>query len=290
MGADAVPWLRPPPGEPPNLTTAFKYARHGIRIFPCSVDKKPLVADWLNAASADAATIGAWWMENPTGLVGLPMKHCDLLTVDCDRHDANADGVAAFARMVAERGLPEHPIIRTPNHGEHHVFRQPLVLKIGNRKIVPGVETRGYVATNHGGYIIGPGSVLPDGRGWRPQKGTPPFLASITRGLAAPSAWLVELCLPAKVERSDAGAIRRCKSDEAWLRGLVRTVAGAPEGQRNQILYWAACRAGEAVRDGEAVESFVIDVLLEAAMHAGLPRPEAERTVHSGLRMTGAHA
>jgi hypothetical protein len=37
--------------------------------------------------------------------------------------------------------------------------------------------------------------------------------------------------------------------------------------------------AGEAVRDGKAAETFVTDVLIEAASHAGLPEQEAQRTV-----------
>jgi len=73
-------------------------------------------------------------------------------------------------------------------------------------------------------------------------------------------------------------------SGDAWLRGLVRSVANATEGQRNSVLFWASCRAGAAVRDGKAAEVFVIDVLVEAAKHAGLPEREAQRTVQSGMR------
>jgi hypothetical protein len=71
---------------------------------------------------------------------------------------------------------------------------------------------------------------------------------------------------------------------DGWLRGLVRTVASAAQGHRNSVLFWASCRAGDAVRDGKADEAFVVDVLLEAATHAGLPQPEAKRTIQSGMR------
>jgi len=87
------------------------------------------------------------------------------------------------------------------------------------------------------------------------------------------------------------GAQEWCgQKGDGWLRGLVRTVAGAAEGERNQVLYWASCRAGEAVRDGRASGAFIIDVLIEAAAHAGLTRREAESTIRSGLRMTGGRA
>jgi hypothetical protein len=73
---------------------------------------------------------------------------------------------------------------------------------------------------------------------------------------------------------------------DGWLRGLVRAVANASEGHRNATLFWATCRAGEAVRDGKAGEAFVVDVLIEAATHAGLPEREAQRTVQSGMHRT----
>jgi hypothetical protein len=75
--------------------------------------------------------------------------------------------------------------------------------------------------------------------------------------------------------------------NDAWLRGLVRLVGNAAEGQRNQILFWAACRGGEAVRRGYATESFVTDVLIEAAARAGLPAREAQRTIQSGMNRHG---
>jgi hypothetical protein len=65
---------------------------------------------------------------------------------------------------------------------------------------------------------------------------------------------------------------------------LVRIVVRAAEGQRNSVLFWAACRGGEAVRDGRAAEDFVVDVLSEAAGRAGLSQSEARRTIQSGMR------
>jgi hypothetical protein len=72
-------------------------------------------------------------------------------------------------------------------------------------------------------------------------------------------------------------------ADNGWLRGLVRAVVNAAEDQRNAILFWTACRGGEAVRDGKADEGFVATVLIEAAMRAGLPVIEARNTVKSGM-------
>ena len=94
--------------------------------------------------------------------------------------------------------------------------------------------------------------------------------------------WLLEEFRPKpQPPRTTAAIVSR---GDGWLRGLVRIVAKAAEGRRNQILFWASCRAGEAVRDGKAAEDFVTDVLVEAAAHAGLPEREAKSTIRSGMQ------
>jgi len=41
----------------------------------------------------------------------------------------------------------------------------------------------------------------------------------------------------------------------------------APHVNDALVLFWAACRAGEAVRDGLATDDFCTRVLLAAALH-----------------------
>ena len=67
----------------------------------------------------------------------------------------------------------------------------------------------------------------------------------------------------------------------------MHLVAGAREGERNSLTYWAACRAGEMVASGLLGADAAAAVIAEAAMRAGLPRAEAERTARSGIRATG---
>jgi hypothetical protein len=87
-------------------------------------------------------------------------------------------------------------------------------------------------------------------------------------------------------DHGDAADHGRADCGDGWLRGLVRAVATATEGDRNSILFWAACRGSEAVRDGKAAEGFVNNVLLEAAKRCGLGELEAKRTIQSGMRRT----
>jgi hypothetical protein len=62
--------------------------------------------------------------------------------------------------------------------------------------------------------------------------------------------------------------------------GLLRTIAGAPEGKRNKVLFWAACRAGE----GGILDDQVESLLINAAVTAGETETKARRTVASARR------
>ncbi|HEX9535842.1 MAG TPA: hypothetical protein VF924_10235 [Stellaceae bacterium] len=67
------------------------------------------------------------------------------------------------------------------------------------------------------------------------------------------------------------------------LKPLARAVARAPEGQRNGVLFWAACRVGEVIAAGQIDRELGIELLAQAAAIAGLPDTEARRTITSGL-------
>lgn len=63
--------------------------------------------------------------------------------------------------------------------------------------------------------------------------------------------------------------------------GLIRFVAASREGERNQRLFWAACRAAEL---GDAT---LRRRLVEAARQAGLSEFEAQQTIASAFRTAG---
>jgi hypothetical protein len=75
-----------------------------------------------------------------------------------------------------------------------------------------------------------------------------------------------------------------CVADgPAALGGLARIVREAPEGRRNELLNWASFRAGEHAIDGRLDARGAEAELLAAAVAAGLPEPEARRTITSAL-------
>jgi len=64
-------------------------------------------------------------------------------------------------------------------------------------------------------------------------------------------------------------------------------VASAGEGERNDLIYWAACRVGEMVASGLFDADAATALIAEAATRAGLRRVEAERAARSGIRTGG---
>jgi hypothetical protein len=266
-----------------NLTVALELAVRGIPVFPVAVrqdgsklDKQPVVA-WRTASTTDASTLAGWW-NGPYSdcVVGIDLGKVGLLVVDADRHFGGADGVAAFRELAKGRSLADHPVTCTPSNGLHFFFKQPEPpLGNGRGRLPAGLDVRGA-----GGLVVAPGSVW-QGREWGAHPNYPHLIDAYGAAIPVVPGWLHEILLPPpRPERRDW----QIAGSSARLRSLVRTVVEAAEGERNCILFWAACRASEIVQARELSAGFVFDVLVDAAARAGLPQAEARRTVQSGLR------
>ena len=117
-----------------------------------------------------------------------------------------------------------------------------------------------------GGYVLAPPSTA-GGKPYEPlsyQAGSGGTLDwQAVRGLLGP---------PEPRQRQAGGAA-------GGMAGLAVWVAGLAEGNRNNGLFWAACRAAEAGHDPAG--------LLTPAMVAGLAEAEAMRTIRSAARRAG---
>ena len=71
------------------------------------------------------------------------------------------------------------------------------------------------------------------------------------------------------------------------VAGLIRTIAGAREGERNTLTYWGACRFAELVKDGKLSEDAARGIIIEAAARAGLHHDEAQKAARSAFRTIG---
>jgi hypothetical protein len=157
--------------------------------------------------------------------------------------------------------LPATRVHRTRSGGLHLFFQHAPGMRCSASRIAPGVDVRG------------------DG-GWWPIAGLP---VPRDAPLAPWPEWLrIQLFSPQRPV-----ALRATVPDRHALARLVRLVAGAREGERNGLTYWAACRAGEMVATGLFDADAAVALITEAATRARLPRVEAERTACSGIRTGG---
>jgi hypothetical protein len=255
---------------------AIAAARRGWAVFPCRPGgKQPAVPDsWEMRACADPDRVARYWPSDRHN-VGIACGPSGLVVLDLDTHGelpgdwrlpGIVDGRDVLAQLCewARQPWPVTHWVATPSGGWHLYFAAPEGWEIRNSAglLGPQVDVRAA-----GGYVVGAGSAV-DGKPYAVLDDQDPASLPgwITRTLASPHA------RPAGNRTPSAISGR--------LAGLVRTVESAPEGQRNDTLYWAACRAAEL--DGDDLEA-AAEALLDAAGFAGLSPREALRTVESAM-------
>jgi hypothetical protein len=242
---------------------ALKLARKGIAVFPCcNKTKKPLTKHGFKDASADGNLVHEWWTRWPDALVAVPtgVRFCVL--------DLDLQHVEAQTWYDEHHG--ELPLTRmhvTRSGGRHLLFKASSQVGCSAGKLAPHVDTRGV-----GGYII-----------WWPAHGHEVLHA---QSLQPVPAWIIEALhvRPKVVPYRPRHPLRTSENVQRKLDGIIRSVAFAHEGQRNQLCFWGACRLAEMVADGALTRNDAIDIAVEAASRAGLPHNEARRTAESAFR------
>ena len=151
---------------PTLLDPAVELARRGWRVMPIGPNKRPLLKDWPNAATADETTIATWWTAGYRNCqIGIVCgRASDLVVVDVDM--SKGDGEAGLIALQTKYGpLPDTITARTGGGGRHLYFKFPILDTIGNRAKLEGhsVDVRG-----EGGYVVAPPSIHDNGNryGW----------------------------------------------------------------------------------------------------------------------------
>jgi Bifunctional DNA primase/polymerase, N-terminal len=243
------------------LGGALMLGSEGRPCFPCAESKRPISPRGFLNASADPIALREMWSKFPGQLVGVRTGNASRIDVlDLDRKHREA----TEWWMAHRDRLPITRVHRTRSGGLHLLFQHASDLRCSASKIAPGVDVRA-----DGGYVV-----------WWPIAGLPVLRDA---ALAPWPDWLrIQLLSPTRPL-----AFRATAPDRHALARLVRLVAGAREGERNDLTYWAACRAGEMVASGLFDADAATALIAEAATRAGLPRAEAERTARSGIRAGG---
>jgi hypothetical protein len=240
----------------------------GLPSFPCRPDKAPACPTGFHAAQPPSPVLMSLWDQCPGELIGIPTGEVTgIAVVDVDRKKGGDEWYAENKSR-----LPATRIHRTGSGGIHLLFKHREGLRCSTSKIAPGVDVRA-----EGGYFI-----------WWPTEG----LDVRDAPLAEWPAWL-EWLISEPEERAPRVTAGRGGAADPFaaagsfslsaIDGLIQTVATAPEGQRNTVTYWAACRMRERIAEGQIAEDLARDIILEAAQVAGLPRREAARTFESAM-------
>jgi hypothetical protein len=259
-----------------------------LRPVPMIAAKKcPALKGWRARASLDPVQTAALFAEaQHADAVGIATGE-GVFVIDLDRNHADgADGVAAFADLVARHGAGETlalgPRVQTPAGGVHLYFASPPGRRVRNRTaLAPGVDVRG-----EGGVAMVPPSAR-DGVAYRwtraPWECAPP---------QAP-AWLLDMVAPIEAPRVPAASVRPYRGGASVYARValdreLAAVASAAPGTRNDALNRAAFAMGSLCAAGALPADFVANALLEAAEHNGLIAEDGEAatraTIASGLR------
>ena len=242
------------------VDAALVLARRGLPVFPCKVaDKTPYTTHGFKDASTDPARIRRWWRHWPDALIGVPTgeKFC---VIDCDLQHAEAQWWYARANLPLTR---KH---ETRSGGRHLLFQPHEDVKCTAGKLHSHIDTRG-----RGGFII-----------WWPVTGLEVLHANV---LAPVPEWILRALHKPEPRRAPAAV--DLDSAPSKIAGIIRAIAGAREGQRNQLCFWGACRLAELAAQQVIARDEAIDIVVEAASRSGLSYAEAVKTARSAFGLLG---
>ncbi|MFH7325950.1 DUF927 domain-containing protein, partial [Desulfurivibrio sp. C05AmB] len=252
----------------PLLQAALAIARRRP-VFPCNIEKRPLVDGGFKAATTDPATIEKWWTDHPNALIGSPTggNHF-VLDIDLPH------GPAALEALEAEHGpLPVTLEQKTGGGGRQLFFKMPPGADIRNStsKIGPGLDIRA-----NGGYSILPPS---------PHKSGGRYEWKNKEQMADAPAWLVEAVSkkPDKATGTATGTGLDPYAEKAF-RDALGAVMTAPEGTRNAELNRQAHGLYGLALAGRLNEQEITRQLEVAGSAAGLSGNEIAATLASAQK------
>lgn len=229
-----------------------------LPVFPCREDKKPACVHGFKDATRDRNKIRELFaFSSDAALIGVPTGETsgfDVLDLDTSRHPE------ALAWMRSQT-FPPTRVHKTKSGGYHLLFNHHPSLRSWTARPVMGVDGRA-----DGGYIVH----------W-PSCG----LSSNTRQILDWPAEILSICKPKPAPKQAAtsvGPLNNAKFD-----GVVRRIANAVNGERNDVLFWGACRFSEWIDLGDLPRSVGEAVLMSCGRQIGLPDIETSKTIASAF-------
>lgn len=235
--------------------------------------KEPAVKDWENVAVPEEFAPGDHY--------GIACGPSGLVVVDCDVDKISGDKVGLRNFLILwERHEstvePETLTVETPSGGTHYYFAAPEGENIRNSagKLGKGIDTRAA-----GGYVVGPGVVLPNGA-YEVSPFAPETIADLPQWLCA----ALRRTETAEVRKMDLDLRFGASYAEKALESEIRAVLDTMEGGRNHQLNQSAYNLGQLVGGGLLDPARAKGMLEAAGRAVGLQEREIVLTVASGLR------
>jgi hypothetical protein len=270
-------------------------------VFPCQdtplvkeTDKAPCSGVmWREQSTNSAVMIRAWWSWMPAAIPAIDLAKSNLIVIDLDRRPDGPDGVNHFCELARAHGdaLDNMPVVATSSGGFHVYYRQPAGLALGNAE--GALKGKGINVRGKGGYVIAPGALRSDGRGWRPESKTPDLVTAFAASNIPPLPdWLRNLITAERVpitfaQRSETSRTPPSAKESAYaaraLQDEARKVTKAPEGMRNNALNASAFAIGTLIPRYGLSREEAETALSAAALATGLARDEITKTLKSGL-------
>lgn len=228
------------------LDWALHLAGMGWAVFPLVPGgKRAAVREWEQRATTNPQRITRCWYGQRGFNIGVATGPAGLVVVDLDpaKTPDGPDGATGLADLAQARGvrLPATYTVRTPRGGTHLYYRTPAGVRLRNTQshLAPSIDTRAA-----GGYVVGPGSVRPDGGYELTDDTDPPDLP----------AWLVQALTERPAASLSAPADIACTDPTGYasaaLAGECDRVRHAPSGQHNAVLCSAAYALGQLIGAG----------------------------------------
>lgn len=260
---------------------ATRYARHGFPVFPMSRRKMPysnlkvgqsllpprVIAEGeggFKVATTNLEQITKWWGKDfPGANIGV-RPPAGWVVLDIDPRNG---GDATWEQINHGHTLPDTIVTLTGSGGWHWWFQLPYPGEIR------GSAGEGIDVKTSRGYVVMPPSIHPTTgdryvlKQWVDPRQVPVLPEWLRKHVYRP----LPTPRPARRVGDTTGS------------GLVEAVEGAVEGQRNSVLFWAACRALEDGMDLEAE-------LTTAARGIGLDDREITTALGSARREMGGGA
>jgi hypothetical protein len=244
---------------------ALAYAAHGWPVFPCQPgSKQPATRHGFLEATTDPDKITWWWRRNPEANLAIATGRPGPDVLDVDQHGRAGNGFAAFNRLK-RAGLMDgaSALVATPSGGLHAYFT-------GSDQRCGKLPRQHLDFRAQGGYIVAPPS----------QVGGKAYRVVSHRDASGGLDWdkVTGLLEPERyaAARPSTGLHANLGHLAAWVAAL-----GSDSHNRNDGLFWAACRAAEA--DDETA----LADMAAAARSTGLSDREIAATIRSARRTAG---